>query len=140
MEMGIGLTLWDCTGSHVYSRTLALTGLYASDEDETIDLFEALTWVTELDLRNVLIEMDAKLVVDAFNTPCLDSISVFGDIIEACKIKFRSHPYCSAGWVGREANFVAHRLARIARDSPSPFTWVELPFDMDSLPHTSCSC
>ncbi|KAL8460076.1 hypothetical protein ACS0TY_031839 [Phlomoides rotata] len=138
--MGIGLTLWDYNGSHVYSRTLALPGLYASDESEAIGLFEALTWVAELNLRNVLIEIDAKLVVDAFNTPRLDSISVFGDIIEACKHKFRTHPHCSVGWDVREENFVAHRLARIARDSPSPFTWVELPFDVDSLPHTFYSC
>ncbi|KAL8459186.1 hypothetical protein ACS0TY_036598 [Phlomoides rotata] len=140
LEMGIGLTLWDHNGGHVYSRTMSLSGLYALDEGEDIALFEALTWVTELDLRSVKIEMDAKLVVDAFNSSRLDSISVFGDIIEACKQKFCAHPYCSVGWVDRQANFVAHRLARIVRNSPSPFTWVELPFNVDSLPHTSCSC
>ncbi|KAL8513872.1 hypothetical protein ACS0TY_013114 [Phlomoides rotata] len=140
MEMGIGLTLWNSSGNHVNSRTLALPGLYAPDEGEAIGLFEALTWLSKLDLRNVLIEMNAKLVVDAFNTRSLDFISVFGDIIDACRIKFRAHPYCSVGWVGREANIVAHRLARIARDFPSRFTWDELPFDVDSLPYTPCSC
>ncbi|KAL8491270.1 hypothetical protein ACS0TY_023056 [Phlomoides rotata] len=93
-----------------------------------------------MDLRNVKIEMDAKLVVDAFNSSRLDSNSVFGDIIEACKQKFRAHPHCLVGWIGRQANFVAHHLARSARNFPSPFTWVELLFDVDSLPHTSCSC
>ncbi|KAL8500237.1 hypothetical protein ACS0TY_020006 [Phlomoides rotata] len=113
LEMWIGLTLWDCNGSHVYNRTLALPGLYASDEGEAIGLFVVFTWVVELDLRNVLIEMDAKLVVDAFNAPCLDSISVFGDIIEAYKHKFRAHPHCLVGWVVREANFVAHDLPEL---------------------------
>ncbi|KAL8529675.1 hypothetical protein ACS0TY_006929 [Phlomoides rotata] len=137
--MGIGLTLWDSIGAHVYSRSMVFPGLYASDEGEAIGLFEVLTWVKELDLRNVFIEMDAKLVVDAFNTPNVNAILVFGVIIEACKLKFSTHPHCSVGWVVREANFVAHRLARSARDSPSPFTWVELPFNVDNLPHTSCS-
>ncbi|KAL8492918.1 hypothetical protein ACS0TY_024205 [Phlomoides rotata] len=108
--MGIGLTLWDCYGSHVFSRTLVLPGLYASDEGEAIGLFEALTWIEELNVRNVRIEMDAKLVVDAFNAHCVNSFSVFGDIIEACKHKASSYPFCSVGWVVREANFVVHRL------------------------------
>ncbi|KAL8536667.1 hypothetical protein ACS0TY_012019 [Phlomoides rotata] len=118
--MGIALSLWDCHGSHVYSHMLVLSGLYASDEGEAICLFEALSWVLELDLRNVVIEMDAKLVVDAFNATRLDYISVFGDIIQSCKQKYHALPHCSVGWVIREANFVAHRLARIARDFPSP--------------------
>ncbi|KAL8541107.1 hypothetical protein ACS0TY_002400 [Phlomoides rotata] len=125
--MGIGLTLRDSNSSHVYNRTLVLLGLYALDEGEAIGLFESLSWVSELDLRNVVIEMDAKLVVDAFNANRLDSISVFGDIIESCKQKSRAFPLCSVRWVVREANFVAHRLARIARNFPSPFTWVKLP-------------
>ncbi|KAL8485142.1 hypothetical protein ACS0TY_027436 [Phlomoides rotata] len=120
LEMEIGLTLWDSNGTHVYRRSLVLPGLYASEKGEAIGLFEALTWVKELDLRNVLIEMDAKLVVDAFNAPSTNVISVFGDIIEACKMKFNTHPHCSVGWVVREANFVTHRLARSARDSRSP--------------------
>ncbi|KAL8549893.1 hypothetical protein ACS0TY_008654 [Phlomoides rotata] len=137
--MGIGLTLWDSNGSHVYSRTLVLPGLYAPDEGEAIGLFESLSWVSELDLQNIEIEMDAKLVVDAFNDARLDSISVFGDIIESCKQKFRAFPHCSVRWVVREANFVTH-LAKIARNFLSPFTLVELPFDVECLPHTSCSC
>ncbi|KAL8509540.1 hypothetical protein ACS0TY_016669 [Phlomoides rotata] len=84
--------------------------------------------------------MDAKLVVDAFNDKLVGSFSVFGDIIDACKNSFRAYPFCKVVWVVREANYVAHHLAKIARNFPSPFIWNELPFDVECLPHTSCSC
>ncbi|KAL8530431.1 hypothetical protein ACS0TY_007461 [Phlomoides rotata] len=107
---------------------------------EAIGLFEALNWIKDLGLRDVVIEMDAKLVVDAFNVMHGDSIFVFEDIIDACKCNFRSHPYCKVVWVGRQANFIAHHLAKIVMNFSSPFIWDELPFDVEGLPHTSCSC
>ncbi|KAL8489170.1 hypothetical protein ACS0TY_025170 [Phlomoides rotata] len=114
--------------------------LYSSDEGEAIGLFEALNWIKDLGLKDVVIEMDAKLVVDAFNVVHGDSISVFEDIIDACKCIFKSHPFCKVVWVGRQANFIAHHLAKVARNFPSPFIWDELPFDVEGLPYTSCSC
>ncbi|KAL8508372.1 hypothetical protein ACS0TY_018834 [Phlomoides rotata] len=73
--------------------------------------------------------MDAKLVVDAFNDKLVGSSSVFGDIIDACKNSFEAYPFCKVVWVVREANYMAHHLAKIARNFPSPFIWNELPFD-----------
>ncbi|KAL8496432.1 hypothetical protein ACS0TY_020229 [Phlomoides rotata] len=138
--MGFGLVLCNNFGSHVCSRSLTLPGLYSSDEGEAIGLFEALNWIKELDLRDVIIEMDAKLVVDAFNVVHKKSPTIFEDIIDACRHIFMSHPYCKVVWVGRQANFMAHHLAKIARNFPSPFIWDELPFDVEGLLHTSCSC
>ncbi|KAL8522237.1 hypothetical protein ACS0TY_012394 [Phlomoides rotata] len=101
--------------------------------------FEALSWIKDLELKNVVIEMDVKLVVDAFNAGLVTS-SVFGDIIDACKKKFRSYPFCKIDWVVRDSNYMAHHLAKIAMNFSSPFIWNELPFDVDCLSHTSCSC
>ncbi|KAL8512013.1 hypothetical protein ACS0TY_018463 [Phlomoides rotata] len=84
--------------------------------------------------------MDAKLVVDAFNAGFRDSCSVFGDIIDACKHSFRSYSFCKVVWVVREANYMAHHLAKIARNFSSLFIWDELPFDVECLPHTSYLC
>ncbi|KAL8518712.1 hypothetical protein ACS0TY_009890 [Phlomoides rotata] len=120
--------------------SLSLCPLYSSDEGEVIGLFEALNWIKDLGLRDVVIEMDAKLVVDAFNAVHGDSIFVFEDIIDACKSIFKSHPYCKVVWVGRQANYITHHLAKIARNFPIPFILDELLFDVESLPHTSCLC
>ncbi|KAL8527499.1 hypothetical protein ACS0TY_005369 [Phlomoides rotata] len=93
-EMGFGLVVHDHNGRHLFSRSSTVPGLYASDEGEAIGIFEALNWIKELNLRNVIIEMDAKLVVDAFNAGIGDSCSVFGDIIDACISSFRNYPFC----------------------------------------------
>ncbi|KAL8514827.1 hypothetical protein ACS0TY_013789 [Phlomoides rotata] len=85
-------------------------------------------------------EMDAKVVVNAFYSQDSSSISVFGDIIQACKKVFISYPHCKVGWVNRQANELAYNLARIARDFPGPFVWAELPVVVECHPYTSCTC
>ncbi|KAL8524201.1 hypothetical protein ACS0TY_013970 [Phlomoides rotata] len=139
-EMGFGMVIRDSNGVHIFSRTLAMSGVYAPEEGEAIGLFEALSWIKELDIRNVEIEMDAKVVVNAFYSQDSSYISVFGDIIQACKKVFISYPYCKVGWVNRQANELAYNLARIAKDFPSPFVWAELPVVVECRPYTSCTC
>ncbi|KAL8534033.1 hypothetical protein ACS0TY_010161 [Phlomoides rotata] len=129
--MCYGMVIRDNSGAHFFSRTLAMTSVYAPEECEAIGLFEALSRIKELDIRNVEIEMDAQVVVRAFNSRESSSFSVFGDIIQACKNVFTSYPHCKVGWVNRQANELAHNFARVARDFTSPFVWAELP---------SCTC
>ncbi|KAL8544155.1 hypothetical protein ACS0TY_004621 [Phlomoides rotata] len=62
--MGFGLVLYDSLDSHIFTRILVLPGLYSSNEGEAIGLIEVLSWIKELDLQDVLIEMDANLAVD----------------------------------------------------------------------------
>ncbi|KAL8479048.1 hypothetical protein ACS0TY_030809 [Phlomoides rotata] len=126
--MSFGMIFWDNNGSHIYSRTLAMPGVYAPEKGETICLFEALSWIKELDVRNVLVEMDAKVVVNAFNSQDAAFISIFGDIIQPRKNIFRCFPYCKIGWINRQANELAHNLARVSTNFPSPYVWVELPY------------
>ncbi|KAL8548757.1 hypothetical protein ACS0TY_007863 [Phlomoides rotata] len=139
-EMGFGMVIQDSNRAHIFSPTLAMTGLYTPGEGEAIGLFEALSWIKELDIRNVDVEMDANVVVNAFNSPVSTSISVFGDSVQACKNIFTIYPHCKVVWVNRQANELAHNLARAARDFPSPFVWSELPFVVECRQYTSCSC
>ncbi|KAL8509029.1 hypothetical protein ACS0TY_016281 [Phlomoides rotata] len=138
--MGFGMVIRDSSGAHFFSRTLAMPGVYAPEEGEAFGLFEALSWIKELDIRNVEIEMDARVVVCAFNSRESSSISVFGDIIQACKNVFTSYPHCKVGWVKRQANELAHNLTRVARDFSSPFVWAELPASVECHSYTSCTC
>ncbi|KAL8493611.1 hypothetical protein ACS0TY_024697 [Phlomoides rotata] len=55
-EMGFGLVLFNSHGSHICIKSITLP---------------------DLGLRDVVIEIDAKLVVDAFNVVHGDSISIF---------------------------------------------------------------
>ncbi|KAL8481976.1 hypothetical protein ACS0TY_028212 [Phlomoides rotata] len=93
-----------------------------------------------LDMENVVIEMDAKLVFDALKGSSRSSL-IFGDVIESCNIILGSLRNVSFNCVNRNyANFFAHAFSRNARNFPSPYSWVELPSFVDSLPNWSCTC
>ncbi|KAL8472197.1 hypothetical protein ACS0TY_029424 [Phlomoides rotata] len=84
MEMGFGIIIHDHMGHHIYSRSHVMPGLYEPEVGETIELHEALSWIKELGLARVIVEMDAKNVVDAINGD-EENNSIFGDIITGCK-------------------------------------------------------
>ncbi|KAL8515507.1 hypothetical protein ACS0TY_014262 [Phlomoides rotata] len=84
MEMGMGIILHDDRGHHFLSRSHVMPGLYEPEEGEAIGLHEALSWIKDLRVSRVVVEMDAKNVVDAVNGN-EEFNSVFGDIVEGCK-------------------------------------------------------
>ncbi|XVE87983.1 hypothetical protein DITRI_Ditri19aG0031800 [Diplodiscus trichospermus] len=64
-SVGMGMVLRDSSGSFVACKTLISPGLYAPREAEAASLYEAITWVTSMGVRNVIFESDAKAVVDS---------------------------------------------------------------------------
>ncbi|KAL8543039.1 hypothetical protein ACS0TY_003785 [Phlomoides rotata] len=93
-EMGFRMILQDCSGSLISCRSMNMHGVYSPDEGEAIGVFESFSWIKQLNFRNVLIEMDAKLVVNAFNLAHTKSLTVFVNIVEACKRISRNHHHC----------------------------------------------
>jgi len=87
--------------------------------EEALGLISALEWVHELNLGPIDFEMDAKRVVDSFLSSQHD-VTKFGIIIQNFKILFR-HYYenSTIGFVWRQANEVAHKLAKAALLSTS---------------------
>lgn len=79
-EIGFGCILHDGWGNHLFSRTHVMPGSYSPEESEAIGLHEALSWIKDLGITRVIIEMDAKIVVDAVNDSFSDN-SILGDII-----------------------------------------------------------
>lgn len=90
--MGLGLTLHNEWGEYIYSRTYVMPGVYKPEKGEAIGLHEALSWIKELGLERVIIEMDAKMVVDAMNH-LIGTNSTFETIIDGCKLVLRSQPH-----------------------------------------------
>lgn len=79
-----------------------------------------------------MIELDVKRRPD---------ISTFVDHIKISKLLLNSCSLYRVARVRREANFVAHRIARIVRSVPSPCIWVEPPnIFMDALHDNLYSC
>ncbi|KAL8513625.1 hypothetical protein ACS0TY_012926 [Phlomoides rotata] len=120
-------------------RCSLVEGLYAVDVGEAFGVLEALSWIKRLDVGRVVIEMDSKLVFDALTNPARDR-SVFGDVIESCKILSNPMGFITFNWVGRNANGFAHLLARNARNYPSPYNWVESSSFFEGVPNFFCSC
>ncbi|KAL8470914.1 hypothetical protein ACS0TY_033480 [Phlomoides rotata] len=98
LEMGLGVIIHDERGHHLFSRSHVMPGLYEPEEGEAIGLHEALSWIKDLGVTKVVIEMDAKNVVDAINGS-VEYNSVFGDIIRGCKGLLSLLPLVVVKWI-----------------------------------------
>ncbi|KAL8475941.1 hypothetical protein ACS0TY_028554 [Phlomoides rotata] len=138
-EVGLGMVLHDAAGRFIQCRSTVNPGIFEPVKAEAMGVLETLSWVKHLGYNNVVIEMDVKIVHNAL----LDSEkrnNVFGDVINACKKILRESPTYKLSWIRRDANIVAHQIARNARSFPSPNCWVERPIHVDGLPNISCTC
>jgi ribonuclease HI len=102
---------------------------------EAAALFWAVQLATEKDFKHVIIEGDSKICIDALNgnlnTVNWSISSLICNISELCKY-FSS---CSFFWTRREANGVAHSLAKAASSLRSPF-FFSCCCNSSSLPST----
>lgn len=88
-------------------------------EGEASGLWQALQWVQSLDFHNVIFELDCKCVVDSFNYRIVD-ISKFGSIIHECSKLLSSFPNFRVKFIRKQANRVAHSLAKVALSKSNP--------------------
>ncbi|XP_073042037.1 uncharacterized protein [Primulina eburnea] len=135
---GLRMVLRDCTGSFISARINALPGLVEIKEAEAMSFKEALSWVEDMDLQEIIFESDSKVVIDAVNSLRKDD-SEFGALISACRVILRQRPSYKVCFTRRQANKVAHNLARLSCFHAHPMIW-NLPPDLiiDVL-HEDCN-
>jgi len=80
---GIGICIRDHNGSFVLAKTVLHPCFLPVDVGETLGLFLALQWLSDIQFDNVDFETDSKLTVDAFLSDRNDT-SEFGCIITSC--------------------------------------------------------
>lgn len=126
-RVGIGLCIRDAAGNFMKAKTLWLRPMCTPEVGEALGLFHAIQWVQELQLTNVDFELDAKKVVDYFHKGSND-VSEFGAILEECKrccnLYFENS---KVEFSRRQANEVAHTLAREALFLASPHVFNDIP-------------
>ncbi|KAK6164785.1 hypothetical protein DH2020_001649 [Rehmannia glutinosa] len=135
---GFGMVIRNDMAEFVACRTLCIHGVMCVKEAEAMGLKEALSWVKNLNLHSVLFEVDAKGVSDSVNGAEND-VSEYGLLIKECRNFLTDNSSFSVGFVHREANTVAHELARISIFNSSPSVWVDPPSCIEDLLKSVCN-
>jgi len=103
------------------------------DVGEALGLHSALQWLSDMQFDNVDFETDSKLRANAFLSTRND-LSEFGCIISSCQSLFStSFSNSRAEFVRRQANMVAHALAREATSLAIPAVYFDIPNCIETL-------
>ncbi|KAM6552804.1 hypothetical protein CsatB_013566 [Cannabis sativa] len=100
---------------------------------EAIGIREVLSWLKERQWPQVFIETDSLCVVQAFHSS-IDMISLFGSVIQDCKMLFASFNNVVVSFVKRSANVVTHKFAKADR------LYHDRTFSLESVPTELLSC
>ena len=109
----------------VACKSIVLPFCCSIKEAEAVGLRKGLQWLVELHHVEVDVELDAKIVVDAFHSKPL-AIDEFGCIIGDCR-GLVANSYFSIQFVKRQENRPAHCLARVVRSHACPFILFFIP-------------
>ena len=112
--MGVDCVIRDDNGCLVRAFTRTTSGCPTPNEVEAHALREALHWIIQFQLGNILVKMDCKSVVDAFHSHKAD-LSEFGCLIANCRRLASFVENLTLFFAKRQANSVAHALARAAQ-------------------------
>lgn len=88
-QTSIGMVLRSHDGEFIAARSMIFSLLLSPDEGEALGFFEALSWIKSWGLTNVIVEGDAKVVVDAIKSSSVNN-SIFGDYVAASRSIIRS--------------------------------------------------
>jgi ribonuclease HI len=119
---GLGLLLRRDDGSTVGAVTRTRLGSDCTLLAEAMGLQEALNLIQQWNLSNVIIEMDAKTIVDTVNSSCYPRTN-WGMIVDRCVRKMKDRTGIEVKWTRRQGNIAAHELAKWARYEPNK-DWV----------------
>lgn len=132
-KVGLGMCMRDENGTFVLAKQEYFSPICEVHIEEVLGLLFALDWVHELNIGPVNFELDAKRVVDSFNSQNCDAME-FGNIISHCKsLCINFYENSSVGFVRRQANKAAHMLAKAALLLASFQICVEIPDCIDHM-------
>ncbi|KAH9750457.1 reverse transcriptase domain-containing protein [Citrus sinensis] len=124
--IGLGNVIRDSNGAFVAARCCSIPGRFSARDAEALGVREALSWIKQLQLSNVTIEMDSLNVYNALVTN-LSGPSSFSLIIEDCRALSNSIRDVSFSFVRRSANSVAHSVAQAGNSLSGHGEWRAVP-------------
>ncbi|XP_042960130.1 uncharacterized protein LOC122295108 [Carya illinoinensis] len=123
-RMGIGIVVRDYSGEVHVVLASPKQATKSANAAESWAMLRAVLLRRELGLRQVQLEGDAKMVVDAVNSNTQNT-SWDGQVIEDIKSVMCAQPGWSVSFLGRDGNKVVHETARLALSLSSECIWVE---------------
>jgi hypothetical protein len=115
---GLGLLVRRDDGSTVGAVTRTRMGSDCALLAEAMGLQEAVNLIQQWNLPKTIIEMDAKTIVDTFNSIFLPQ-TTWGNIVDLCARKMKERMDIEVIWTRRQRNIAAHELAKWARYEPN---------------------
>lgn len=126
-HFAVGMVLRNHEGRFVAGKAARFRGVVQVLEAEVMAIFEALKWLEDMHPMEVMIESDSLLAVRAMNKEYLNYMEL-GTIVKQCKEMIASKGNISIHYIKRQANKVAHELAKIPCE-PNSFVVIQSPPD-----------
>jgi ribonuclease HI len=123
-HIGIGIVARDEHGNFLGARAITKKVVTTPNVAEAMAALEAILFCKQAGFFNVLLEGDAKQVVNDVNHGYLN-LSTAGHFIEGIISEMQGFKYATLVYVGREANNVAYSLAKEASNKVVDLVWFE---------------
>jgi hypothetical protein len=122
--IGIGVVVRDSIGNVLRAKSLTKKVVAIPMLAEAMVAYEAVVFCKEVGFYEIMLEGDVKQVVNDVNsrTPNHD---VAGHFVEGIIMEMQGLRQVSISHVGRDANNVAHLLAKEASSKEMDFVWLE---------------
>jgi hypothetical protein len=115
---GLGLLLRRDDGGCVGAATRVRKGTECALLAEAMGLQEAVELIQQWNLQNTIIELDARVIVDAFHKS-LTPRTIWGNLVNLCAKKVRDRKDVAVVWTRRSGNNATHELANWAGIEPN---------------------
>ncbi|KAF5441798.1 hypothetical protein F2P56_036997 [Juglans regia] len=123
-KVGIGVAVRDSTGEVLACLCSCFDNISNPSVAEAVGLRRAALLCAELGFSNVILEGDSKVVVNA--TISGEEIEAeYGNIIEDVRRVINGRLNWGIRFIYREANCIAHKLAKLAINSSNERVWIE---------------
>jgi len=134
--MGVGVVIRDDRGRVVAAKASFVSGIVNPIVAESMGAWQAVVMCCDLRFPLIVLEGDSLIVVSALNKeePYWSS---FGHIIEDIRAKLQNIPSVRVQHVSRDANKVAHVLAKAAVSQMLDNSWIE---ECPSYIQELCTC
>lgn len=108
----VGMILRDHMGGFRKARNLRCEGEVSVFEAEARGVLEAIRWVMELGVADVVVENDSMLTVQAIRKGA-EILHEVGHLLQESRSLIQARSDISVSFIRKQANIVAHMLARV---------------------------